>query len=275
METDPEKLNELNDKGRPSTPHDLAGEGIPGHLQWLYVKTLDEENWRDIRDSGESVDDNWAQGWAVRRGSMRRQNYEECRGVYVKSFPSRYNLHEFPFSKNMKRILARNRDLDWVVRPLRITPAKEKLYLEHSLNRFKTPPKEPLTKQYADFLYHPAKMMEMCFFDDDDLIAFSIFELGDTAMSSHAGIWSPKAAERSLGTFTILKEIEWAKANTYCNYYYIGPYHQYNNRYHYKARFPGFQLYDWDNDQWIKWEDPYIIEMLEQELPLRNYAKAK
>jgi hypothetical protein len=40
-----------------------------------------------------------------------------------------------------------------------------------------------------------------------------------------------------------------------------------NPNYHYKARFGGFELYDWDNYCWVAFGHPRIKEMLKQKLP--------
>ena len=157
--------------------------------------------------------------------------------------------------------MARNRDLDYVVRPLRITPAKERIYDDHHWFRFDTGVKETLAQRYHNIPPHPAPLMEGSLFDRDRLLGFSIFELGERAILSNIGVWSPEAVARGLGTLTIIKEIEYAHRMG-AKYYYFGPYNIRNTIYEYKTKFRGFELYDWDSGQWVDYQDPAVKQML-------------
>ena len=54
-------------------------------------------------------------------------------------------------------------------------------------------------------------------------------------------------AERGLGTFTMLKEIEWSIA-TGREFYYQGYVYEGESFYDYKKRFRGTEAFDWGSD---------------------------
>lgn len=241
----------------------------PAFPQFLYIKTLEEELHGDLRDDGEAPDKYWEQGWFLTSSGGKRINFDDYHGVYEKAFPTRYRLDEFSLTKSQRRVLARNKDLRYVIRPLRITPGKESLNYLHNISRFGTPPKDTLTKQFGYILLHPAELMELCVFCGDELVAFSIFEVGQKALWGTIGVWSPRHPHRSLGTLTILKEMQYAVKNE-LDYYYMGHFYLANPSYSYKMNFNGLELYDWDNERWVRFGDPYISDMVQQRLPRKR-----
>lgn len=270
MEEDTEETLELEDLDHvpsidepwpfnPPTPPDEIASPI----------LLDEQRNFDPSNSWESVDGMWAAAWHMHVGFIHRVNYELVNERYVKMFLSRYRLSNFSISKSLQRIMIKNRDLECVIRPLRITPAKERIFEDHHWFQFGTAPPETLSYRYRHTLHHPAPFMEASFFDADGLAAFSIFEAGEKDVLSNIGVFSPRVAARSLGTLTILKEVEYARERG-ASFYYFGPFTIHNPIYRYKTRFPGFELYDWDNDRWVDYSDPFTQRMLEQELPRRS-----
>jgi arginyl-tRNA--protein-N-Asp/Glu arginylyltransferase len=74
---------------------------------------------------------------------------------------------------------------------------------------------------------------------------------------------------RGLGTLTILLEVQYALKRK-INYYYLGHFYAHNPNYHYKTRFSGFELYDWDNDRWLDFRHSKTKELLKQKLPRRK-----
>jgi arginyl-tRNA--protein-N-Asp/Glu arginylyltransferase len=267
METDPEKLNRRYAKSL-ERAHAVAASDQPvrNFDELLCVKRLEEELCHDIRDNDERPEDYWAAGWTVQISRIQRTNFLKHQGRYVKSFPARYRLRDFHLNRSFRRVLAKNNDLRYVIRPLRITPAKESLHAAYNFYRFNKLPEKPLADLFDCVIFTPTRFMEICFFEGDNLIAFGIFELGVKAALASLNVWSPSAEERSLGILTILKEVEYAKSLC-CHHYYVGPYHIHNPIFAYKTRFPGLELYDWDNERWIDYHDSYVPEMLRQELP--------
>jgi arginine-tRNA-protein transferase len=78
----------------------------------------------------------------------------------------------------------------------------------------------------------------------DRLLAVSYLDLGREAVSSVYAIFEPQAARRSPGIFTLLQEIEFARASgrrfLYPGYATVEPGH-----YDYKKQLQGLQWFDW------------------------------
>lgn len=229
---------------------------------------IEDEESIDIRDRGENADKYWRDGWIVTLCNILRRDFDsDERGRYHRVYPTRYSVDEFEVTRSMRRVIAKNRDLKVVTRPLRITPAKEDLYLAHHLSRFGHEPRELLNKQYQYIVHHPARLMETCYFLGKTLIAFSIFEDGDYSLWSNTAIWAPAQARRCMGTLSILREIEYARARGHV-WYYMGYYWPGNHAYEYKARFRPLNLYDWDNKDWVPFQAERAAVMLNE--PLRR-----
>jgi arginine-tRNA-protein transferase len=232
----------------------------------LYSIVLEEEISVDIRNNGENIDDYWAQAWHTGFCDFRRSNFDVYKGRYRKIFPTRYRLKDFVFTKSLRRVLKKNRDLRTVIRPLRITPEKSALHAYYHYLRHGETPRKSLLEVYDYTVYYPSKLTELCVFKKDKLVACSIFEVGNRAMVSNSAFWDLNESARSLGTFTILLEVEYARQHG-IELYYLGHYYRQNPNYQYKTRFHGLELYDWDNGRWIDFKNPEVAEMLKQKLP--------
>lgn len=232
--------------------------------------TINDEESIEIRDRGETADKYWADGWTVGLCDIRRSDFDsDSNGRYHRVYPTRYFVSQVEMTRSKRRVLARNTDLRVITRPLRITSGKEKLYIAHHLNRFGYQPDVMLNQRYKYIVYHPAKFMETCYFLDDELIAFSILEVGDYSIWSNTGVWSPAHADRSLGTLTVLGELEYARKNGLL-IYYMGHYFPGNPYYEYKTRYQPLELYDWDHKGWVGWHSARAAEMIRE--PLRRHS---
>ena len=264
MESDKEKdeLEQISSAGvRRIAPRNSDGHFLPDHIA---AAVISETKDIDFRDGRESVDELWAEGWHLHPGMAHRINYDTFLDRCVKVFPSRYRLCDFRLSKSMRRVLVKNKDLACIIRPLEITPDKEYLNTEHNWFRLGEGPRESLAYRWDYASLFASTLMEVCCYDAEELVAFSIFEVGEQATLGDIGVWSPRFAARSLGTLTILKEIEYA-LSIGADHYYFGPFYAQNPNYGYKTRFPGLELYDWDNKRWVDFHDQCIPEMLREE----------
>ncbi|HEX9961865.1 MAG TPA: hypothetical protein VGB00_13080 [Pyrinomonadaceae bacterium] len=232
----------------------------------LYSITLDEEISVELRNTGENIDDYWANAWQSGYCDFHRWNFDVYKGRYRKAFPTRYKLRDFVFTKSLRRVLKKNQDLKTVIRPLRITPEKSRLHDIHYFLRHHKPPRKSLPEAYKYTVHYPSKLMELCVFKENKLVACSIFEVGARAMVSNIAFWDLKEASRGLGILTILLEVQYALRHG-MNWYYLGFYYKQNPNYQYKTRFGGLQLYDWDNEHWIDFQTPEAAELLKQKLP--------
>jgi leucyl-tRNA---protein transferase len=233
----------------------------------LYAITRTDEDFIDLNDTGELIEAYWERGWISDFSIFHRQNFDSYRDNYYMVFPTRYKLPNFKLTKSLRRVLNKNRDLKTIIRPLRITPAKTILHQTHHLLRFGKPPLRTLHESYKYIVHHPAELMELCIFKDERLVACSIFEVGNFAIYSNTAFWDITLTSRSLGTLTVLLEVQYAlRKNMF--YYYLGHFFPQNPNYHYKTRFTGLELYDWDSDMWVDFTvKSRIKKMLTRKLP--------
>ncbi len=167
--------------------------------------------------------------------------------------PLRIRLSEFSFSKSQRRILRRNNDLDVLIRPFDIDAESEGLFERHK-QRFK----ENTPDSIHDFLPNsvdasPCEANELRVLKNGELVAASYFDVGERTASGVYGIFEPTESRRSLGIFTMLKEIEYA-IETGKEFYYQGYAYQGESFYDYKKRFHGTEAFDWANG-WIKFTE--------------------
>ena len=162
--------------------------------------------------------------------------------------PLRTRLSEFSLSKSQRRVLRKNQDLEVVIRPIEIDEAAEELFHRHK-QRFD----HNIPDSIFDFLPHdaasaPCETNEVAVYNCGKLIAASYFDLGLRTASGIYAIFEPTEASRSLGIFTMLKEIEFA-CQAGKEFYYQGYSYEGESFYDYKKRFRGTEMFDW-NGNW-------------------------
>lgn len=158
--------------------------------------------------------------------------------------PLRIRLSQFSLSKSQRRVLRDNTDVQVSIQPTEITDESVALFERHK-TRFRS----GVPDSIYDFLSDdparvPCEGREISVRLDGRLIAASYFDVAETAVSAIYGMFDPDLASRSLGIFTMLKEIEFAKDAGkelyYQGYSYEGP-----SFYDYKKRFRGTESFDW------------------------------
>ncbi len=236
--------------------------------EWDELDLLEEEIYHDLDDREVPADDFWAKGWVTGYFTATRTNYDEVDGLFHKAFPTRYRLDDLELTKSLRKVINRNEDLARVIRPLRPTPKKDELEERFDLYRYGERSKNPISKHYHNIRWYPTDLMETCVFDGDELLACSIFQIGELSAFGNYAIRRPGYTGRSLGTLTVLLEMLHAK-KLGKKYYYLGSYCKYNPWYQYKTRFSGLELYDWDNERWVDYHDESVPAMLDQKLPFR------
>ncbi|MBS1796955.1 MAG: arginine-tRNA-protein transferase [Acidobacteria bacterium] len=173
----------------------------------------------------------------------------DIRAVYA----LRVNLAKFSFSKNQRRVLKKNRDLEVVYRPIVIDREKEELFERH---------KERFDYGVPDSLYDfvsrepatvPCEGKEVCVYRGGELLGAAFFDVGRETISSIYGMFEPAETARSLGVLTMLLEIKYAYENGKI-FYYHGYAYEGNSFYDYKKRFRGLESFDW-KDSWRDFED--------------------
>ncbi len=124
----------------------------------------------------------------------------------------------------------------------KVTPEKQRLYEQHK-SRFKGFIHETLEEYlYAGFHSTVFETMEICVYDDDRLIATSFFDLGERSMASLLAVYDSHYKSFSLGTYTMLKEIEFGQ-QTGRKLYYPGYVLDLPSRFDYKLELGEMEYY--------------------------------
>ena len=153
--------------------------------------------------------------------------------------------------KKMRRIEARFRIK---VKPAQIDETKEQLYAIYK-NRFSGSISETLKESLLDFseknIY---QTYEVAVYDGEQLIAASFFDLGSNSVASILGMFHPDYAQYSLGFYTMLAEVKYAKEMG-MKYYYPGyVVHQYP-KFDYKLRIGAMDYFDSNSQKWLAYRE--------------------
>lgn len=170
------------------------------------------------------LDNYLSEGWFRSSNSMFRSEIlcfeQEIHSVINVRIP----LSNFRLKKRLRRICRNvNNRFKVTVQPLEISPEKDALYHAHKY-RFKGYLQDNLFS-YLNGEEHTQDDIpvfttyEVNVFDGDKLIAFSLFDVGETAIASILGVFDINYEKYSLGTFTMLREIEFAQSLAYAHYY--------------------------------------------------------
>lgn len=194
------------------------------------------------------MDKLWENGWRHFGTHFFRYNLGFYGFDIRPVIPLRVRLADFSPSRSQRRVIRKNSDLKTLFRPIEITREKEELFERH-----KTRFDQGVPNSVYDFLSHdpaniPCDAMEICAYDGERLLATAFFDYGLRAASGVYAMFEPDESHRSLGIFTMLKEIEFATARGK-EFYYQGYCYEGASYYDYKKRFRGTERYDW-NARW-------------------------
>ncbi|MEZ5428273.1 MAG: hypothetical protein R2747_18535 [Pyrinomonadaceae bacterium] len=167
--------------------------------------------------------------------------------------PLRIRLEDFTLSKSLRRIIKKNSDLQPIIRPVFISSEKEELF-EHHKCRFNY----GIPGSIYDFLSFspsnvPGEALEISVYRAGKLIAASFFDVSERAVSGIYAMFDTEESARSLGIFTMLLEIEFARLNGKA-FYYQGYCYEGNSFYDYKKRFRATEQFDWKGN-WKNFEN--------------------
>ena len=197
-----------------------------------------------FRAAPEQMDALWREGWRHFGAHFFRYNLGFYEYEIRRVLPLRIRLDDLKFSKSQRRVFNKNRDLETVIRPVRIDAEKESLFERHK-RRFKS----GVPRSIYDFLSDepavvPCEALEVCVFERGNLLAASFFDVGEKSISSIYAMFEPSAEKRSLGILTMLLEIRYA-LEFGKKFYYSGYAYEGNSFYDYKKRFSALENYDW------------------------------
>jgi arginyl-tRNA--protein-N-Asp/Glu arginylyltransferase len=219
----------------------------------------------------EQMDSLWANGWRHFGTHFFRYNVglliDDVRFV----LPLRIRLKDFSFSKSQRRVLRRNEDLDVAIGPIVIDDATQQLFHSH-----KTRFNHGIPESIYNFISRhpdvsPCEAKEIRVSKDGELLAVSYFDVGSNSTSGIYAMFEPAITDRSLGIFTMLKEIEYS-IDTGREFYYQGYAYQGPSFYDYKKRFRGTESFDW-NVSWPAFDESDNLR--ENEHPARQRTSSQ
>ena len=140
--------------------------------------------------------------------------------------PLRVPVSEFVPSKSQRRVLRRNQDDVRVEVGVALVDATRlSMFNRHKLERNLSSSGEPLSAEaYRAWVVHTCvKTLEFRYLVGERLVAVSVVDVGARSLSSVYHYFDPGESWRSLGVFSALAELAWAREQGY-EWYYLGFY---------------------------------------------------
>lgn len=191
-----------------------------------------------------------AAGWRHFGTHFFRYNFGIYNDEIRRVLPLRIRVNDLRLSKSQRRVLTRNLDLHTEIAPLAISPEIHDLFHRHK-SRFKSGVPDSIFDFVSRTADGPTDCRILTVRDNDEIIAASFFDIGDSSVSSIYGIFDPERSSRSLGIYTMLEEIEFARENAKPLYYH-GYAFEGESFYDYKKRFGALEIFDWKGN----WAEP-------------------
>jgi leucyl-tRNA---protein transferase len=189
------------------------------------------------------------EGW-FRNSSGMHQSKVLCLDNSISSIVNiRLVLSEFKLSKSIRKVVTRVQErFQVVVRPFEYSEEKETLYQEQT-PKFKGYIMESLAEYLNISFENVFDTYEVCVYDGENLIAFSLFDLGTYSVAGIFAAIKSEYSNYSLGYYTMYKEIEWSIMNQK-QFYYPGYILSNNPAFDYKTRFRPIQ-YLQHTGEWV------------------------
>jgi arginine-tRNA-protein transferase len=172
----------------------------------------------------------------------RCRTCHECRQMRVL-------VGQFQPTRSMRRVLRRNGDLRAEVGLLELNAEKHDLYCRYLDGQHDGSMSRDFSS-FRDFLYDsPLPALEIRYRIGERLVGVSVLDRCPKGLSSVYMFYDPAMARRSLGTFSILWEVEYCRGRK-LPYYYLGYYVAGSRTMAYKARFRPAEILV-DDNRWI------------------------
>lgn len=139
--------------------------------------------------------------------------------------PLRVPTGRFVATRNQRRVLRHNEDIEVAIGAPQVDEARVNLYNRHRHERDLARSESQLTAdQYRSWLVSSCvPTVEVAYRVGGELVAVSVLDVGQYAVSSVYHYFNPDHARRSLGVFSALWEIAWSRLNGR-QWYYLGFY---------------------------------------------------
>jgi len=194
----------------------------------------------------------WADGWRHFGTLFFRYNQQQTEAGEIQSImPLRVRIAKWHPTKSQRRVLRRNADLRWEIAPATLDETLRAMFARHK-GRFR----ENIPEKLENFLGEapeagPCDCRMLRVFEGEKLLAASFIDVGQQAVSSVYAIFEPEAAWRSLGIFTMLIELQFARVSGH-EFAYPGYATQESSSYDYKKQFTGLEWLDFQAGAWLE-----------------------
>ena len=174
-----------------------------------------------------------------------RPNCKNCESCISTRIP----IQEFKPSRSHRRIIKRNADLEVRLTEPALTNENYQLFSDYIYARHADGDMFPPSEEMFDsFLVQTRSQTEFLqLYLGDELIAVSVVDQLDNALSAIYTFFSPNHEKRSLGTYCILQQLELASARD-LDYLYLGYWVKECQKMAYKIQFRPIELLI--NEQW-------------------------
>ncbi|MDX1666230.1 MAG: GNAT family N-acetyltransferase [Saprospiraceae bacterium] len=182
----------------------------------------------------------------------------------------RLPLRDYRFRKSLRKLLRRNRrEFEVRIRPAFINREKELLYQKYrgDFAGILAPSLKQALLDGEDFSIFDTR--EVAVYHRGRLVAVSFFDLGKDSVASIMGIYDPELGKHSLGFYTMLEEIDYARKKKLAHYYpgYVVPGYA---RFDYKLRIGPVEYFDIGDGKWNPYDflkpDEVPISLMNEKL---------
>ncbi len=204
--------------------------------------------------SAAQLDDLLADGWRHFGTHFFRYSLNLYKGEIRRVIPLRVRLADFRASDSQRRAMRKNANLRVENRPIEITDEADALFHRHKQRFDHSVPGSMYEFLSTEPNKVPCEAREIAVYDGERLLAVSYFDVGERSLSGIYAMFDPEERGRSLGIFTMLKEIEYARESGR-EYYYQGYAYEGESFYDYKKRLSGTEAFDWAGN-WDPFTEP-------------------
>lgn len=195
------------------------------------------------------MDKLWAAGWRHFGDSFFRYSLNVNDDGVQTITPLRVDLEKFTLSKSQRRVLKKNTDLHCEFVPASLSEEACAMFQRHKTRFNDNVPDDLDTFLSSDPATVPCPAVECRVSWEGSLIALSYLDLGQDSTSAVYGMFEPAHSPRSLGIYTMLREIEFTQARG-GRYYYPGYATREASAYDYKKQLRGLEVLDWESGLW-------------------------
>lgn len=188
-------------------------------------------------------------------GGIRRSGvflYHTACGECSECKPCRVDVMKFVWRDSCQRVLKRgNQSLSIQIARPSLDESRLAIFNLHRTHRgLGSTDGQYRTEDYVGFLVDTCltESLEFSYWLDDSLVGVSIVDCGRTSISAVYTYFDTTFSKLSIGTYSILKQIEFAR-DTGRQYLYLGMYVSDNQHLSYKARFSPQER--WIGGEWV------------------------